>query len=508
MSSIKGLPEGEEALRPISPFKITGNLLAGRRLALIDPNNPKPELEISVACRTNQFGLEGLRQCLFENPNKPRYVPVTMGQKVVYVNVNSVAKRLLITEDEVRTLSRGEALVDKLQERAGVVQRYVRDIQQDQASLRAMGFQEVAEQGEKQIYEAIVKGAAQALDESKERNSSCQVSLTSESPSVLYISGGIGEGARGAVFKVLEVISKEHSVLKKSFANTPENQVATLIMEHQEALKGKGKESHLVAVKNVTTKKGKVLEEYEFAKERDMGKSLAKYGQQQLISLCKRMVLAGKELQEIGYAYLDLKPSNIMNLGTLEVPQWKLGDFDPDTPFIKDLEGFKNWAKKKTQAPMTPSYNTYRECQAFAALQTMVKGLSVQGGSGIQAVKELLSEEQQRLLDTALDRTTNLEDAYQIIYELYKDLSEKAYVFQLGLTLLEGAIGSYDRPLDGGSSRRKYVSESDSKKNCEVLNQSNKIEDGEFKQLIVEMLDFNPSKRPSLADIERRMERL
>ncbi len=507
---------GSGSSKPTSEpqVRISWSILAGRRVEFI-PSPPSShagdDLSITVACKLYSFGIHSLLEGFWAKESA--YVPVVVkleGKEdvtTVYVKVDSAAKRLLSSREEVRKQ------IGQNPYWSGRVSLIKSSIETIQASTNGA-------RGKQGIYDELVTVYARGLkaidsgnmpEGGAESYGEYTVSRKEDKIVIKRELGELGKGSFGTVAKVFYVASGEFAALKKIFEGKGKsaNPVAQAIMEKQK--RTPNEETHLLKVDAIITREGFFDEEYELATG-NIEKELPGYEEKQLKDLGISTIQALEELEEIGYPHLDIKPPNLLNVGSKENPQFRLGDYDEGSPHIATEDTFKWWVKQNSGVTRTPNYNIEVDFDDLKALEKLA--LCVQDNRALPACNALLEKvypsncpmrtfllEIQELVKNG--DSGSPDKAFTKVFTAYKQKAREISVFQLGVMLYEGVVG--ERPYLPAKDEYCQATPKEFTEMQEKLAGAKKGST-KFKALIASMLNPDSTQRPTYQDIKSGMQ--
>ncbi len=506
--------------KPSLDFTVKWNFFSGRYLEIIlspPSQDSSDDLIIKIACKVYPIGIHTIGN-FFQKKEENTYMPFSFQSKegvtkTVYLKVGSAAKRLLVSEEEIRSndISQGsylEGRVAAVQLSAEVVRN--KKIGSCPGLTRKKAYEEMV-----RVYSFARESLKRGLL-SKGYSSAVEKGYTYfyESGNVVvtvelqYLRGG----ATAEVYKVLDVAAGRFTALKKNFRAGPKNKVVESVMRYQQA----HPDSHLVKVVRIREKSSLeegFSEEYDYAYSGDISSKYKTYKEEELKGLCLSVLSAIEEFEspEIGYVYLDLQPGNILDMSIgKEASKWKLTDFPRGSPNIKDAAQFEESLQiERFGMTATAEYNTYIEIMDLKRLEHIVH--HIRTDANVQECDKMLIQckvpSAMHALLLSVKKMLESGEVYKARDELfvaYKQKSEQASVFQLGVILYESVTSEVFPHIEEQGSDFCDVSV----KSRNILRKKLEYSSGyskEFKELIISILDPDPKKRPSRAYIKDKV---
>ncbi len=518
-------PEASLGSRDLPVVRLEDGCL-GPRLVEFVPSKPlqNSTLSIKLVCRTGGFwGSCFLRSGCVGNIRSDDYMPLSVRiegksqEHVIYLDVNGAANQLLVSKEEIRAAQNkpgywGDRIVT-LHTCITVIQREVtgfrseRDVYRKMLVIHSLALEALQEKG-------APRGIACKIQEATIlQNQTGQLE-------VLYSLGELGEGSAGSVYKIISFASGKLSALKSYHfdkAAIVRNSVTESVMTYQSSHSESS--SSLMAVNRIIERNdGYFDEEYELCSSRILDE-YRRYDEVKFKNLCKDVVSALEEFREVGYAYLDVKPGNVLETKDIEGRgAFKLGDFDSSSPYIKNVEGFKKWLQSPSHSIIhTKSMNIERDIYCLRCLRDLgsdvlcleqeahcddfepnIEGLVQLLGN--KKISNFLGSRASEELIRCLERL-NFEDFYDSLLSIFAKRAEQTAVFQLGVMLYVGLGGRF--PYQLACHREEYLefmpeSYGDIQSRITSLK---RVKDADFKNLIISMLNPDSELRPSLSEV-------
>ncbi len=507
--------------KPSLDFTVKWDFFSGRYLEIIlspPSQDSGDDLTIRIACKVYPIGIHAIFNG-FQRKEENTYMPFSFQSKegvnkTIYLKVGSAAKRLLVSEEEIR--SKDISQRDYLEGRVAAVQLSAEIVRNKKIGscpglTRKKAYEEMV-----RVYSFARKALKSGLLSKGDSNGvekgytyfyeSGNVVVTLE---LQYLRGG----ATGEVYKVLDVAAGRFTALKKNRRCAPRNKVVETIMRYQQV----HPDSHLVKVVRIreesSLEEGSFAEEYAYAYGGDISSKYKAYQEAELKSLCLSVLSATEEFEgpEIGYVYLDLQPGNILDMSNSEgTSEWKLTDFPRGSPNIKDAEQFEESLQiEKFGMTATAEYNTYAEIMDLKRLEYIVH--HIRSDASVEECDKMLTQckipsSMHALLLSVkkMLESGDVDRARDALFVAYKQKSEQASVFQLGVILYEAVTSEVFPHIEEQGSDFCDVSVKSGntlKKKLEYSSGFSK----EFKDLIIRMLDPDPKKRPLRAYIKDKI---
>ncbi len=518
-------PEASLGYKELPLVRLHGGYLSPRLVEII-PSKPLQNnaLVIKIICKIGVFGGAPLLWDLGRGTaSSDDYMPLAVrieGQSQesnVYLNVNSAASQLLVSKEEILGAQNKPGYWG---DRIVTVHACI-----DVIRTEAKGFSSAEDVHRKMLtIHSLALEAFQRRDVPKAVACKIQGATVLQNREgrleILYPLGELGEGTFGFVDKTISFANAKLSALKSYHfdrAVRVTNRVAESVMGYQTS--HSSSDSSLMAVNRIIERDdGCFDEEYELCSS-SLAEGYMRYSGAQLKDLCKCIVSAIQEFRQIGYAYLDLKPSNVFKILNAEGKEvFKLGDFDAASPYIKDVTGFKKWlAGSRCHIVHTRSMNTQDDMDCLCFLRSLgLEVLNIQQEEGVdgfeEAIVDLVVFLRQKKISDRLGRRAieemiyplerlELEDFYGSLLSIFAKKAEQVVVFQLGMMFYLGLERRI--PYRSICDREKYL-QFDPETYAAIQDRitlSKKVNDVECRNLIIRMLNPNSDLRPSLAEI-------
>ncbi len=484
------------------------SIFSGRHLSITEtPSTTNKatslDLKINIRYKIYPWGIHTIREGFWTKPEDSAYMPITIQQadsteKQVYIKIKSAAKKLFSPSlQEVR--AQRANFPKYLQDRIPIVKMSIEQIQQNQPDTTAKNTHDT-------IAKIFAKGFKLKEGQIKTKNN---YDIFSENGDVIirYNISDLERGGYGEVRKALDVANGSFTAIKKSLkepeAPLSKNSVTERVMDHQ---KESDKTSCLVKVLNIRKKNTCFEEEYELASG-DALTQLKSYTAPDIQQMYRSVILALEEFREIGFLHLDIKLQNILNIGSIQQPQFKLGDYDENSPAIKTEKEFKAWALKN-QPRVTACCNLKSDIQILNRLQVLANAITKNNAKlSLKTTSKLLNSQptftnKKSILEiNALIEAGQFNDAFSLVFAAYKNAAEKTAIFELGYMLYTAithkpAYYNQVDPDDFLEPTEPAISSIRTHLHTALPKGSST-----FRKLIQKMLDLNPDNRPSLDEL-------
>ncbi len=433
---------------------------------------------------------------VFEGDHKPRRI---------YLEVNHAVSQLLSSEEKLRN-----SIEDLSYWRSRIVT--ITDAVE-------LVYQSLKNNSKRTIYSNVVAAYKEALKKDISlKKTNCFivkvgfVSIWKNSEGSLepiYEISCMGQGGFGSVFQICSFVNVKLTALKKAHETKRGegvNKVALALMNHQKV--NSEKTSNLLKINRIIERDSSYDEEYELAVS-DIGSKIQTYNLEKKNKLFSSVICAIEEFQELGFLYLDLKPSNVLYSQNSEGQVlFKLGDFDETSPCIKDIEGFKLWAKSSRYISHTKQYYIEKEFYVLIVLKLLAKTMISSDFEKIKTVFEGVDPIIRKFIDPecffslkSLGEQEMQEEFIELVFSLFKEKGESIVVFQLGVFFCFCLTFSF--PYQSFGVARDYCQVvlggvEVIKQNLESFNPKNQ----KINEMILSMLDPDPALRPRFSKVK------
>ncbi len=513
-------------------LKVEGSFVSffeGRRLEIIPtpPSGDSNDVVISVACKIYSFGIHTVLDFFLGNTQESTYIPVQVslpgkdGLTTIYIKVDSAAKRLFSSSEEIRSQeSFQDYLENKTAEVWGQIDRIHSAADSDKVSKSDLYSTAITVQvtALKNVKKGIFQeGDVQKID---------RYTVLCQNNKIILIEveiGKLGKGTFGTVYKVVDVSTGAVNALKRISRrfSSDEPELAREIVNRDKPIFGVQEFIKApFAVEDLKTGvkvegsvvRSKLYKSDAFSKV--VKRQSAPVKTTIVLQECSRLITGLNNLQkELGRIHIDLKLQNFLCLEDGEMVVADLGDL----PKVASKEA---WVKAIFQNRLIHAYTArftpeeeISSLKLFKESIVRVRQEKFNRPPDMVFLKEAISlfgvtisKEERAILEKGR-LPQGLEDKFQeAAFKKYQEVSEKIAVFQMGYAfyqLICDNTSPYPRLED---SRHPNLNENQLSNILKEL-QLKMPDDPLAAKVISDMLHPNPAKRASIEEVRQVLEK-